>query len=247
MILIDTPYEIYIMRRKQPEGLVRILKERKREQDIGSMMERVKMTQDAMERIQWEEKGCHQHHTKGGTGTLQNNTIVCRDDVHGEDEEPKFLRCPLSEVVDQIKLEEEEKKKRMEEKRMTARRNRLMKEEEEMRSGEVEAEEKRKQRQQYTVKSIDGLGEDAASRNTLMPSHTKTKSVYGAHSHWDDCISTCTGDDADDDKEEECRSTDEVTHPEQSSQSTLQCNYDRMILHAVDSVKKKHLNTQSHT
>lgn len=239
------------MRKKQPEGLVRIMKERKREHDIGSMMERVKMTQDAMERIQWEEKGCqqHQHHTKGRTGTLQNNNIVCTDDVHGDDEEPKFLRCPLSEVVDQLKLEEEEKKKRMEEKRMTARRNRLMKEEEEMRSEEVEAEEKRKQRQQYTVKSIDGLGEDAASRNTLMmPSHITKKSVYGAHSHWDDCISTCTGAD-DDDEEKECtRGTDGVTHPEHSSHSTLQCNYDRMILHAMDSVKKKeNPKTQSHT
>ena len=222
-----------MMKKKQPEGLVRIMKERKREDTIGSMMERVKMTQDAMERIQWEEKGCQQHqHGAKGRGVL-HNTIVYGDDVHGDEEEPKFVRCPLSEVVDQLRLEEAEKKKRLEEKRMTARRNRLIKEEAELRSEEVEAEEKRRQRQQYIVKSIDGLGKDAMARD--QNTNTKNKSQYGAHSHWDDCISTSTDreeeEDDDDTKEEDAGATEHA--------NMLQCNYDRMILHAVDSVKKK--------
>lgn len=139
-------------------GLASIMRERKRADERESMQMRVKETQSAMDRINWEEKQCRysneaaKPHAKGGV-----------EGEGGEEEENSspFVRCQISSVVNHIKEEEEEKERIMNERKDRARLNREKKQALEEERHRQEEQHRRHIRQSHQVSSIDTLGMDA--------------------------------------------------------------------------------------
>ena len=111
-------------KQKQAQGLIEILRERKREERMNSMLERVRTTQDAMERIHWEQKtGTYPEHRRREQEQRSGSGV--KESMSGYEEPregPKFLRCSISDVVNEIKSEKDLKQKNLEEKREMARR-----------------------------------------------------------------------------------------------------------------------------
>lgn len=144
-----------------PQGLVDIERSRRREEALASMMDRVKTTQNAMERIYWEKKTehrhgdpmCHHHYQRRGTGV--KDSMTCHDN---QCDQGKFIRCSISEVVNDIKSEDNEKANKLLERRETARRNIQRREDEERNMTEEEKLSKKALRERHVVKSIDTLG-----------------------------------------------------------------------------------------
>lgn len=146
---------------KPPEGLVQILRQRKREETMTSMLERVRTTQDAMERIHWEEK-MEAYPEDKRREKDQRRGIGVKESMTGYDdprEGPKFVRCSISDVVDQIRSDKDERQRNLREKREMARRKR--KEQEAIETKELEGKSLAKGKtKQYMVRTIDSLGAD---------------------------------------------------------------------------------------
>lgn len=146
-----------------PQGLVDIDRSRRREEALASMMERVKTTQNAMERIYWEKKtehrddpmSRHHHYQRRGTG-VKDSMTTDHHDTQGD--QGKFIRCAISEVLNDIKSEETDKANRLSERRETARRNTQRREDEERRMTREDTLRREALREKHRVKSIDTLG-----------------------------------------------------------------------------------------
>lgn len=124
---------------------------------MTSMLERVRTTQDAMERIHWEEKmEAYPEHKR--REQVQRSGHGVKESMAGYDEPregPRFLRCSISEVVNEIKSEQAIKQRHLEEKKELARRN--MKEQETMELQERDSHSNIK-KPTYVVRTIDNLG-----------------------------------------------------------------------------------------
>lgn len=152
-------------KQKQPQGLVQILKQRKREETMISMLERVRTTQDAMERIHWEEKTeTYPEHKRREQDQRSGSGV--KGSMTGYEEPrdgPKFLRCSISEVINDIKSEQDMRLRNLDEKREMARRKKKEKDARELKEKEGLVKAKKPT---YVVRTIDGLGVDEP------PSHT---------------------------------------------------------------------------
>lgn len=162
-------------KQKQPEGLVQILRQRKREETMTSMLERVRTTQDAMERIHWEEKmEAYPEHKR--REQMQRSGHGVKESMAGYDEPregPKFLRCSISEVVNEIKSEQAIKQRHLEEKKELARRK--MKEQETMELQERDSHNNKVRKPTYVVRSIDTLGVDEPQTCIVKQDTTRVK------------------------------------------------------------------------
>lgn len=146
-------------KQKQAQGLIEILRERKREERMNSMLERVRTTQDAMERIHWEQKtGTYPEHRRREQEQRSGSGV--KESMSGYEEPregPKFLRCSISDVVNEIKSEKDLKQKILEEKREMARRKK-----EEQVAREIQENEAivKAKKPMHIVRTIDSLGTD---------------------------------------------------------------------------------------
>jgi hypothetical protein len=181
---------------KPNPGLVAIESARAREETLSSMMKHVRNQADMMNRIRWEERteraegsygaGDNRHvltttraqNLRGGQGVRESLT------EYAESPETKFVRCALSEVVNEIKSEDTQKRELMDLRRERARIRRL-EAGEQARAAQAEAEKERAHRRSYTVKSMDALGGGARpgctrGANTVdkQPSNTPTNAEH---------------------------------------------------------------------
>lgn len=136
----------------------------------------MRLTQDAMERIYWEEKTEKFPANKRDQQDQQRGSGV-KETLCGYEEpldDSKFLRCSISDVVNQLKSEETMKQCHLDKKREIARRNREERECVKMKELEEKSTKSRKNACRYVVRTIDDLGGDD---NDVQQSNTRTNSL----------------------------------------------------------------------
>jgi hypothetical protein len=147
-------------------GLVAIMSARAREETLSSMMKHVREQAGIMNRIKWEERtepGANANASTGAGGHPNKGTQRGGEGVRDsltegvEDVSRDFVRCTLSDVVNDIKSEDAEKRQLMDQRREGARARRLQREEQ-AHAARLEEENERARRRSYSVKSMDGLG-----------------------------------------------------------------------------------------
>jgi len=157
---------MYLSDLRQPSnqknpGLVAIMSARAREETLSSMIKHVRAQENVMNRIHWEERTERTGHARqaGVPGTrstpsVKDSLTECEESI-----ETRFLRCTLSEVVNEIKSEDKHKQQLMDTRREGAR-ARQREAEERARMAQLEATKNRQQRalHGYAVKSMDNLG-----------------------------------------------------------------------------------------
>lgn len=149
---------------KPNPGLVAIMNARVREEALSSMMKHVREQAGMMNRIHWEERteqtegvvadgrsSGARPNPRGGQG-VRDSLTECPEAL-----ETRFVRCALSEIVEDIKSEDAQRKKLIEQRREGAR---LRREEAERQAetARAEADAERARRRSYAVKSMDKLG-----------------------------------------------------------------------------------------
>lgn len=153
-------------------GLVAIMSARAREETLSSMVKHVREQAGIMNRIKWEERtdpSATANATQGSDGLTSQNGRPNPRDGEGvrnslaeciEDVSRDFVRCALSEVVNDIKSEDTQKRQLMDQRREGARARRLEREKQ-AQAARLEEDKERARRRSYTVKSMDGLGGSA--------------------------------------------------------------------------------------
>ena len=150
---------------KPNPGLVAIMNARAREEALSSMMKHVRDQAGMMNRIRWEERTeknvaagadgiprCARPNQREGRGVRDSLT-------EGTAQlETRFVRCALSEIVDEIRSEDSQRKQLMEQRREGAK-TRRREAERQAQATRIEEDAKRAaRRRSYTVRSMDKLG-----------------------------------------------------------------------------------------
>jgi hypothetical protein len=151
---------------KPNPGLVAIMNARVREEALSSMMKHVRDQAGMMNRIHWEERteqaedalanadgrsGVARPNPRAGQG-VRDSLTECPEAL-----ETRFVRCALSEVVEEIRIEDANRKALIEQRREGAR-VRCREAARQAETARAEADAERVRRRSYAVKSMDKLG-----------------------------------------------------------------------------------------
>ncbi len=151
---------------KPNPGLVAIMNARVREEALSSMMKHVRDQAGMMNRIHWEERteqaedalanadgrsGVARPNQRAGQG-VRDSLTECPEAL-----ETRFVRCALSDVVEEIRTEDANRKVLIEQKREGAR-VRCQEAARKAETARAEADAERVRRRSYAVKSMDKLG-----------------------------------------------------------------------------------------
>ncbi len=149
---------------KPNPGLVAIMNARVREEALSSMIKHVRDQAGMMNRIHWEERTEQKEESvaDGRSRVMRPNPRAgqgVRDSLTECPEalESRFVRCALSEIVEEIKSEDAQRKNLIEQRREGARMRRL-EAERQAETARAEADAERTRRRSYAVKSMDKLG-----------------------------------------------------------------------------------------